>query len=246
MIVEKVALVTGASRGIGRAIAVKLAKQGSFVYINYIQNEKAALETLKAVEEIGGKGRLCPFDVRNEDAVQRNINSIAKEWGHIDILVNNAGVWVGGPLLRLGNSVWEKVIGTNLQGTINCCRAVIRHMIKRKSGKIINITSITGETGNAGDTLYSASKAGIIGFTKSLAREVGSRNICVNAVAPGLIETEMTATMLSETKEKIKEIIPLKRFGKPEDVANVVAFLASDDAEYITGQVFRVNGGLYM
>lgn len=246
MIEAKVALVTGASRGIGRAIAVRLAKEGSFVYINYIQNEKAAQETLSKIEEKGGRGRLCPFDVRDEDAVLRNINIIVEECGRIDILVNNAGVWVGGPLLRLNNSVWDTVMGTNLLGTINCCRAVIRHMIKRRSGRIINITSVTGETGNAGDTLYSASKAGIIGFTKSLARELGSRNICVNAVAPGLIETEMTATMLSETKEKIKELIPLKRFGKPEDVANVVAFLASDDAEYITGQVFRVNGGLYM
>jgi 3-oxoacyl-[acyl-carrier protein] reductase len=240
------ALVTGASRGIGRAIAVKLAKQGAFTYINYAKNEKAARETLEIIEKVGGKGTLLQFDVKNADAAKDAITDIAKEKGSLDILVNNAGITLDGIFARTKEESWDDVIDTNLKGVFNCSRSAIRYMMKKRWGRIINMTSVVAEAGNAGQVCYSASKAGIIGLTKSLAREIGSRNICINAVAPGFIETDMTASIGEENREKLIDLIPLARLGTPDDVAGVVAFLASEKAGYITGQVIHVNGGLYM
>jgi len=242
----RIALVTGASRGIGRAIAVKLAKQGAFTYINYAKNEKAARETLKIIEEVGGKGTLLQFDVKNTDAVKGAITDIATEKGSLDILVNNAGITLDGIFARTKEESWDDVIDTNLKGVFNCSRSAIRYMMKNRWGRIINMTSVVAEAGNAGQVCYSASKAGIIGLTKSLAREIGSRNICINAVAPGFIETDMTASIGEENREKLVDLIPLARLGTPDDVASVVEFLASEKAGYITGQVIHVNGGLYM
>ncbi len=242
----RIALVTGASRGIGRAIAVKLAKQGAFTYINYAKNEKAARETLKIIEEVGGKGTLLQFDVKNTDAVKGAITDIATEKGSLDILVNNAGITLDGIFARTKEESWDDVIDTNLKGVFNCSKSAIRYMMKKRWGRIINMTSVVAEAGNAGQVCYSASKAGIIGLTKSLAREIGSRNICINAVAPGFIETDMTASIGEENREKLVDLIPLARLGTPDDVASVVEFLASEKAGYITGQVIHVNGGLYM
>jgi len=242
----RIALVTGASRGIGRAIAVKLAKQGAFTYINYAKNEKAARETLKIIEEVGGKGTLLQFDVKNTDAVKGAITDIATEKGSLDILVNNAGITLDGIFARTKEESWDDVIDTNLKGVFNCSKSAIRYMMKKRWGRIINMTSVVAEAGNAGQVCYSASKAGIIGLTKSLAREIGSRNICINAVAPGFIETDMTASIGEENREKLVDLIPLARLGTPDDVAGVVEFLASEKAGYITGQVIHVNGGLYM
>jgi 3-oxoacyl-[acyl-carrier protein] reductase len=242
----RTALVTGASRGIGRAIAVKLAKQGAFTYINYAKNEKAARKTLKIIEEVGGKGTLLQFDVKNTDAAKGAITDIATEKGSLDILVNNAGITLDGIFARTKEESWDDVIDTNLKGVFNCSRSAIRYMMKKRWGRIINMTSVVAEAGNAGQVCYSASKAGIIGLTKSLAREIGSRNICINAVAPGFIETDMTASIGEENREKLIDLIPLARLGTPDDVAGVVAFLASEKAGYITGQVIHVNGGLYM
>jgi 3-oxoacyl-[acyl-carrier protein] reductase len=242
----KTALVTGASRGIGRAIAVKLAKEGAFTYINYAKNETAAHETLTTIREESGKGTLLQFDVRNADAVKAAIKEIAAEQGSVDILVNNAGITLDGIFARTKEESWNDVIDTNLKGVFNCSKSALRHMMKKRWGRIINMTSVVAEAGNAGQVCYSASKAGIIGLTKSLAKEIGSRNICVNAVAPGFIETDMTASIGEENREKLADLIPLARLGTPDDVAGVVAFLASGEAGYITGQVIHVNGGLYM
>jgi 3-oxoacyl-[acyl-carrier protein] reductase len=242
----RTALVTGASRGIGRAIAVKLAKQGAFTYINYAKNEKAARETLEIIEEAGGTGTLLQFDVKNTDAAKEAITDIAKEKGSLDILVNNAGITLDGIFARTKEESWDDVIDTNLKGVFNCSRSALRYMMKKRWGRIINMTSVVAEAGNAGQVCYSASKAGIIGLTKSLAREIGSRNICINAVAPGFIETDMTASIGEESREKLVDLIPLARLGTPDDVAGVVEFLASEKAGYITGQVIHVNGGLYM
>ncbi|HOM08322.1 MAG TPA: 3-oxoacyl-[acyl-carrier-protein] reductase [Syntrophales bacterium] len=243
---ERVALVTGGSRGIGRAVSLSLAKAGFHVCVNYVSNEQAAEETLSAMAAQGGKGEIRPFDVRDEDAVRAAVDGIIRDRGGIDVLVNNAGIWRGGLILRVDRRAWDEVLETNLRGAYNCCRAVIRHMMKRRWGRIINMSSLVGEAGNIGDSLYSLSKAGIIGLTKSLAREVGSRNICVNAVAPGWIETDMTSSIPEEIRRETLEMIPLGRLGTPEDVAGVVTFLASEAAGYITGEVIRVNGGLYM
>jgi 3-oxoacyl-[acyl-carrier protein] reductase len=242
----KTALITGASRGIGRAIAVKLAKQGAFTYINYARNEKAAHETITTIEKDGGRGSLSQFDVRNADAVKDAISKIIKEKGSLDILVNNAGITLDGIFVRTKEESWNDVIDTNLKGVFNCSRLALRYMMKQRWGRIVNITSIVAEAGNAGQVCYSASKAGIIGLTKSLAKEIGSRNICINAVAPGFIETDMTASIGEENREKLVDLIPLARLGRPEDVAGVVSFLVSGEADYITGQVIHVNGGLYM
>jgi 3-oxoacyl-[acyl-carrier protein] reductase len=242
----KVALVTGASRGIGRAIAIRLGLQGAFVYINYAQNETAALETLRTIREGGFEGGICRFDVSDFKATQGAIKDIVKEKGRLDILVNNAGILGIGMVARMEEKDWDRVIDTNLKGAFNCCRAVSRYMMKQRSGRIVNVTSLIGEAGISGQVGYAASKAGMIGLTKSLARELGPRNICVNAVSPGLIETDMTAYLIEEHQKSSVHQIPLERFGKPKDVAGVVAFLVSEDAGYITGQVIRVNGGLYM
>jgi len=242
----KVALVTGGSRGIGRAICVRLAGAGAFVFVNYARNEKAARETLRLIGEAGGEGKIVCFDVADHKAATEAIAGLIREKGRIDILANNAGESRDGLLVRMKEQDWDRVIDTNLKGTFNCCRAVAYAMMKQRQGRIINVTSIVAQSGNAGQANYSASKAGLIGLTKSLARELGPRNICVNAVAPGLIITDMTSAMTEEQREKVLEGLPLSRLGTPDDVAGVVLFLASDEAGYITGQVIGVNGGLYM
>jgi 3-oxoacyl-[acyl-carrier protein] reductase len=240
------ALVTGGSRGIGRAISVRLAEAGAWVCVNFMQNEKAASETLRLIRDVGGQGETKGFDVADGQAVGLAVEKLIKEQGRIDILVNNAGVTLDALLLRLKDADWQRIVDTNLKGTINCCQAVARHMMKQRWGRIINMTSVVGEGGNPGQTAYAAAKAGIIGFTRSLAREFGSRHICVNAISPGFIETDMTSSRSLEVRNKVCEQIPLGRLGRPEDVAGIAAFLASEEAGYITGQVIRVNGGLYM
>ncbi|MDD5711818.1 MAG: 3-oxoacyl-[acyl-carrier-protein] reductase [Smithellaceae bacterium] len=242
----KTALVTGASRGIGRAIAVKLAENGAFVYINYAANHKAAAETLKMIEKTPGKGALLSFDVADLSAVQKAFKEIISTRERLDILVNNAGLSIDGLTVRVREEDFDRLCRTNLKGTFNCCQAATRPMMKQRGGRIINVTSVVALAGNAGQAAYAATKAGIVGLTKSLARELGARNICVNAVAPGFIETDMTSAISAEQKEKVREQIPLSRLGTTEDVAAVVAFLTTEEAAYITGQVVGVNGGLYM
>ena len=242
----KIALVTGGSRGIGRAIAVELARAGALTFINYVRNEDAASETLKIVEDRGGRGRLLSFDVADFDAVQDAIRGITEEKGKIDILINNAGITLNNIFVRTKPETWDSVIDINLKGVFNCCRTAARYMMKQRWGRIVNMTSVVAVSGNVGQVCYSASKAGIIGLTKSLARELGPRNICVNAVAPGFIETDMTVSIDDAGREKATDQIPLGRTGTPDDVAGVVAFLVSGKADYITGQVIHVNGGLYM
>ncbi len=243
---NRVALVTGASRGIGRAVAIRLAAMGAFVYVNYLSNEEAARETLAAVERVGGRGAPAPFDVAHTENVRHATTKILKEQSSLDILVNNAGTTMNSLVLRTGEADWDALMNTNLKGTFNCCRAVLRGMLRRRWGRIVNMVSVVAEGGNAGQACYGASKAGVLGFTRSLAKEVGSRNICVNAVAPGFIETDMTTELDGKNRRRIIEQVPLGRMGNPGDVAGAVAFLVSPDAEYITGQVIRVNGGLYM
>jgi 3-oxoacyl-[acyl-carrier protein] reductase len=243
---DKVALVTGGSRGIGRAVSLRLAKDGAHVVVNYARNEKAAEETLQKILEQGGSGEIAPFDVSDYRSVQQAVGAIVKKKGRLDILVNNAGISADGLIAMMKEEDWDRVIANNLKGVFNCCRAVVRQMIRQHGGRIVNISSIVAATGNAGQVNYSASKAGIEGFTKSMARELGARNICVNAVAPGFIETDMTAFLKEEEREKVRSGIPLERLGTPEDVAGVVRFLVSDDAGYVTGQILHVNGGLYM
>jgi len=242
----KTALVTGGSRGIGRAVAVELARAGAVTCINYVHNEEAAIETLKIVEDQGGTGELLRCDISDFNAVHDLLKGIVEEKGRIDILVNNAGVTDSGLLVRMKPEVWNDIVDVNLTGTFNCCRAVARYMLKQRWGRIVNMTSVVALSGNAGQAPYAASKAGIIGLTKSLARELGSRNICVNAVAPGFIETDMTGSMDEKTRKGALDQIPLGRAGMPEDVAGVVGFLVSEKADYITGQVIQVDGGLYM
>ncbi|HOG17521.1 MAG TPA: 3-oxoacyl-[acyl-carrier-protein] reductase [Syntrophales bacterium] len=242
----KVALVTGGGRGIGSAVCRKLAEQGAFVHINYLRNEAAAAETLEAVLAAGGRASCCRFDVADAIAVADAVAGLAATEGEIDILVNNAGLSVDGLAVRQKEGEWRRVIDVNLAGVFHCCQAVIRPMMKKRWGRIVNLTSVVAETGNAGQTAYAASKAGVIGYTKSLARELGSRNICINAVSPGFVETEMTASVSAEARQGLLASIPLARFGTPADVAGVVAFLASEEAGYITGQILRVNGGLYI
>jgi 3-oxoacyl-[acyl-carrier protein] reductase len=242
----KIALITGSSRGIGRAVAIKLAEAGIFVYINYRRQQAAAAQILTEITSAGGAGALCPFDVADRVAVQRAIAEILQENGRLDILVNNAGVVKSGLIARTQEADWNNLVDTNLKGMFNCCQAVSRCMIKQRWGRIVNVTSVVAEAGNAGQVAYAATKAGILGLTKSLARELGSRNVCVNAVAPGLIETDMTAALTSQEKEQIRAQIPLGRAGTADEVAGVVAFLVSPAANYITGQVIRINGGLYM
>ena len=242
---DKVALVTGASRGIGRAVAIELASRGVFVVVNYAQNEAAAREVLSTIENSGGKGEIRHFDVANTTVVQDEIGKIGEQLGGLHILINNAGITRDGFIVRMKEEDWDMVLSVDLKGVFNCTRAAAKIMMKQKYGRIINITSIIGEMGNSGQVNYSAAKAGIIGFTKSAAKELGSRGITVNAVSPGFIETDMTRNLPENIRNKYVEGIPIGRFGTPEDVAKVIAFLASDDASYITGEVVRVNGGLY-
>lgn len=243
---NKVALVTGASRGIGRAIAVMLAERGARVVVNYANNEDEAKKTIEAMGSNGEGSRLMRFDVADEEMVNNAVSTICEEMGSLDILVNNAGVAIDGLLMRLRMEDFDRQMNTILRGAFNCAKACSRPMIKNRSGRIINISSVSGQMGNAGQTVYSAAKAGLIGFTKSLAQELASRNILVNAITPGFIETDMTKDILKRNEEEIKKQIPLGRIGRPEDIAYAVLFLASHEADYITGQVISVNGGLYI
>jgi 3-oxoacyl-[acyl-carrier protein] reductase len=243
----KTALVTGASRGIGRAIAVALARGGAKVALNYAGNEAAAEEALRLVREAGSpEARLYRFDVADPAACNAAVESVLADLGGLDVLVNNAGIAVDQLVMRLKDDDWNRQLQVNLTGTFNLIRAVTRPMMKARRGAIVNLTSVVGEMGNAGQAAYSAAKAGQIGLTKSVARELASRNIRVNAVAPGYIDTDMTAGLPEAAKTKMMELIPLGRLGSAEDVANAVAFLASDQASYVTGEVLRVNGGMYM
>lgn len=246
MLKDKVALVTGGSRGIGRAIAISLAKNGANIAINYSNSSEKAEKMLEEIKALGVNAISVKADVSNEEDVNNLVKTIEKELGKIDILVNNAGITKDNLLIRMKTEDFEDVIDVNLKGTFLCTKAVSRAMMKKKYGKIINITSVVGITGNAGQANYSASKAGVIGFTKSMAKELGSRGIRVNAVAPGFIDTEMTQVLSEEIKTTMINNIPLNAFGNPEDIANLVVFLASSSADYITGQVINVDGGMVM
>ena len=245
-LVGKVALVTGGSRGIGRAIALKLAENGADVAINYAGNTAAAEEVKTAIEQMGRKALLVQGSVADTDGVQTIVNTVVKELGRLDILINNAGITRDGLLMRMKEADWDDVMHTNLKGVYNCSKAVLRTMMKQRSGRIVNMASVVGEMGNAGQTNYAAAKAGVIGFTKSLAKEVASRGITVNAIAPGFIATDMTSVLTDDQKAEMARTIPLGRAGQPEDVANAVLFLASEGAAYITGQVLNVDGGMVM
>ena len=239
-------LVTGGSRGIGAAIAKEFAARGANVALNYAGSQQAAEETKKAILEMGVSCKVYQADVSDPQAVEEMIKAAEEEMGPVNILVNNAGITRDSLFMRMKESDWDQVMSTNLKGVFNCSKALIRGMIKRKTGKIINITSVVGLSGNIGQTNYAASKAGVIGFTKSLALELASRNIQVNAIAPGYIGTDMTDNIPENVKEEMIKKIPAGKIGRPEDIAKAVLFLASEDADYITGQVLSVNGGMYL
>ena len=242
----KVALVTGCSRGIGRAIALKLAGEGAAVAINYAGNAKAAEEVKASIEAAGGKAMVVQADVSSAEAVDAMVEAVVNELGGIDILVNNAGITRDGLLMRMKEADWDAVINTNLKGVFYCTKAVSKLMMKKRSGRIVNMASVVGLTGNAGQANYAAAKSGVIGFSKSMAKELASRGITVNMVAPGYIETDMTAVLSDKVREAMISTVPLARAGQAEDVAGAVLFLVSDMASYITGQVINVDGGMVM
>jgi len=243
----RVVIITGGSRGIGRAIAFRFAEEKpKLVLLHYDPDDSAAKETLERLAEQGVQGEAHRIDVSSRGDVDRLFKEVLARFGRVDVLVNNAGITKDGLLMRMSEDEWDLVLRVNLKGVFNCSQAVIRSMIKERSGRIVNISSVAGQMGNAGQTNYAASKAGIMGFTKSLAREVGSRGITVNAVAPGYINTEMTSSLPDKLKEAFVQQIPLARVGEPEDVAEAVDWLCSEGARYVTGQVIHVNGGLYM
>ena len=244
MLSGKVALVTGAGRGIGREIALTLAQYGADVIVNYNGSEEKAKEVVQEIEKMGRKAIAVKCTVADYEMCGKMITDMLAEFGHIDILVNNAGITRDNLVIKMTEADFDDVIATNLKGTFNTIKHMYRPFIKQKSGKIINLTSVTGILGNAGQANYAASKAGVIGLTKSMARELASRNITVNAVAPGYIDTDMTQAMTDAAKEATLAQIPLKRVGTPKDIAETVAFLASDKASYITGQVISVDGGM--
>lgn len=246
LLTDKTAVVTGGSRGIGRAIAVSLAAEGAKVAVIYAGNAAAAEETLSLIKEQGGEAVAMQCDVADDAAVSDMINAVKEQFGSVDILVNNAGITRDGLLMRMKDGDWQAVLDTNLTGVFHCTKAVTKLMMKQRSGAIINITSVVGQTGNAGQANYAAAKAGMIGFTKSVAKELASRGIRVNAVAPGCIDTDMTAVLSDAVKEDMLKSIPLGRVAQPEEVAKAVVFLASDNASYITGQVLNVDGGMVM
>jgi 3-oxoacyl-[acyl-carrier protein] reductase len=245
----KVALVTGASRGMGKAIALKLASLGSRVVVNYVaieaSNKVDADNLVESIIRLGGEAMSVEADVRDSETVKAMVEQVTDKWSKIDILVNNAGINRDTLLLRMSDDAWDDVITTNLRGAYLCTKFALRSMMRQEWGRIINIASVSGIVGNIGQSNYAASKGGLIAFTKSVAREMGSRNITVNAVAPGYIITGMTDKLPPERKEAILAMIPLQRFGQPEDVAELVAFLASDRAGYITGQAITIDGGLF-
>ncbi|MFZ0050836.1 MAG: 3-oxoacyl-[acyl-carrier-protein] reductase [Desulfobaccales bacterium] len=241
-----VALVTGAARGIGRAIAIFLARPGLTLYLNDIALGEEAARTQQEVTGRGAQAKLIEFNVADAGQVQQAVDEILKESGRLDLLVNNAGITRDNLILRMKEEEWDAVLAVNLKGAYNCIRAVSKAMVKQRFGRIINISSVVGVMGNPGQANYVASKAGLIGLTKSVARELASRNITVNAVAPGFIQTEMTESLPAKVKEEMLAQIPLGRFGTPEEVAQTVAFLASEAAAYLTGQVIHVNGGMLM
>ena len=243
---DRIVVVTGGSRGIGRTICTMLSAPGTTVYFNYNSNADAALSTAASVEAAGGKAHTHQVDVSSEAAVADYLGMILKTAGRIDVLVNNAGITRDGLLVRMKEADWDAVIDINLKGTFNCMKMAAKAMMKQRYGRIINISSVVGASGNPGQANYAAAKAGIMGLTKAVARELASRNITVNAVAPGYINTEMTDHLGDKAKEAMLEQIPMGRIGTPEDVAGVVAFLASPAADYITGQVIHVSGGMYM
>jgi 3-oxoacyl-[acyl-carrier protein] reductase len=242
----KVAVVTGGSRGIGRAICVRLASMGALVYINYVSRSSAAEETQKIIQHAGNRAEIICFDVAQGDAVQEAFKKMVADAGSIDILVNNAGITRDGLMARMKESDWDEVMNTNLKGAFLCAKAASKAMMKKRWGRVINISSVSGVAGNPGQANYSAAKAGLIGLTKSMAREYASRNITVNSVAPGYIKTEMTDLLDEKTQEQLKRDIPLAVLGSTEDVAGAVAYLASEDGRYITGQTLHINGGMYM
>lgn len=246
MLTDKIAVVTGASRGIGREIAKTLAAKGATVIVNYNGSAAKAEEVVKEIEEAGGKAEAIQCNVSDFAKAGELLTAVTEKYGRIDILVNNAGITRDGLLMKMSEEDFDAVINTNLKGAFNCMQQVARQMIKQKSGRIINMASIVGLMGNAGQVNYAASKAGVIGMTKSAAKEMASRGITVNAIAPGFIVTEMTDVLPDKVKETMVDHIPMKRFGATGDVANAVAFLASDDAAYITGQVISVDGGMHM
>lgn len=242
----KIAVVTGASRGIGRSIALTLASRGAAVIINYNGSKDRAEEVKQEIEAAGGKASIYQCNVSEYEKCETFIQDIIKEYGRIDILVNNAGITRDGLLMKMSEADFDQVVNTNLKGAFNTIRFASRQMLKQRSGRVINMSSVVGVTGNAGQANYAASKAGVIGLTKAAARELASRGITVNAIAPGFIETDMTEVLPEKVKESSVAQIPLGKFGKPEQVAAAVAFLASEDAEYITGQVLHVDGGMVM
>ena len=244
---NKIALVTGGGQGIGKEIAKTLAKQGAFVLINYLDlgnNQEIAQKTQQEIEELGGKCALISANVASYQETEEMFKIIKKEYGRLDILINNAGITKDGLIMKMKEEDFDSVLNVNLKGTFNTIRHSARQMLKQRSGKIINISSVSGILGNVGQANYAASKAGVIGLTKTMARELGSRGITVNAIAPGFVDTEMTEVLSEEIRENACKQIILGRFGKPEDIANTAVFLASDKADYITGQVISVDGGM--
>lgn len=246
MLKGKTAVVTGASRGIGRAIAIKLAKLGANIVVNYRNSVEAVQEVVKEIEALGVKVLAVQGDISSYSDVDSMMKKCMEEFGSIDILVNNAGITKDGLLMRMKEEDFDSVIDINLKGAFNCTKHVSAIMLKQRSGRIINISSVSGLTGNAGQVNYSSAKAGILGMTKAVAKELASRGVTCNAVAPGYIQTDMTDVLSDKVKDTIMNTIPLKRLGNPEDVANAVAFLASEEASYITGQIINVDGGMVM
>ncbi len=243
---NKTAIVTGGSRGIGKSIALHLASLGANIIVNYNNNFAAANEVVKEIESMGREALAIKADIGKSSDVDKFINTVYEKFNSIDILINNAGITRDNLLMRMKEDEWDEVLNTNLKGAFLMTKSIIRKMIKRKKGKIVNITSIVGTTGNAGQSNYSASKAGLIGFTKSIAKEVASRGIQVNAIAPGFIRTDMTDALPDNIKKELLNNIPANKLGRPEDIANMVGFLSSDLSDYITGQIIHIDGGMYM
>ena len=242
----KVAVITGGSRGIGKAICLRLASLGATIIINYVSRADAAQEVADEILNAGGKAGVYKFNIGDSSEVAETFKAILADHGQIDILVNNAGITRDGLFARMKDEDWDQVINTNLKGSYNCIKAVTRSMMKKRAGSIINITSVVGFAGNIGQANYAAAKAGLIGLTRSLAKELAARNIRVNGVAPGFIETDMTKDLPEKAKDTLMAEIPMKALGQPEDIASAVAFLASDESSYITGQFIHVNGGMLM